>query len=185
VTGETNGGTIGGEGGLTAAGFAGFGRAIVVFCKIGGAIGSAPTASVLVGRVGFGREGCTGVALTLGARTTGLLVATTVGTGFNGAKAPGTGGSGVLLRTMTLVPGLVGLMAGKGLLGGVGSGADGGAICGSVDVFTVGTFVGSGAKGLTLRGALGRTAAAVAALEPLPGFPVGDVTGVVAKSGIC
>jgi hypothetical protein len=173
---------------LGCTGFTGFGRATVVFCRIGGAIGSAPDAMVLGGRVTtVGRGGWIGVLLTLGARTTGLLVATTVGTGFNGAKAPGTGGSGVLLRTITLVPGLVGRIEGRLVLGTLGRGADGGGgtICGKLEAGVAGTFVGSGANGLTLRGALGRTTAVVDVLEFLPGFPVGGVTGAVARSGIC
>ena len=101
-----------------------------MFCRIGGAMGKAPAAMVVVGRVTVGRAGWAIGVAGLGTRTLGLLVATAVGTGFNGAKAPGspgTGGSGVDLRMTTFGAVLVGATEGSGELLTLGSGADGGA----------------------------------------------------------
>lgn len=108
-------------------GLIGFGLGMVVFCRIGGAIGKAPAAMVVAGRLTVGRAGCAIGVAGLGTRTLGLLIATAVGTGFNGAKTPGTGGSGVELRITTLGALLVGATDGSVELLTVGNGADGGA----------------------------------------------------------
>ncbi len=107
-------------------GLTGFGLGIVVFCRIGGATGKAPAAMVVVGRLTVGRAGWAIGVAGLGTRTLGLLTDTAVGTGFNGAKTPGTGGSGVDLLMMTFGAVLVGATEGSVELLTVGSGADGG-----------------------------------------------------------
>lgn len=144
---------------MTGVGLIGFGLGTVVFCRIGGATGNAPAAIVVTGRVTviLGRAGCVAGVAGLGKRTLGLLVATAVGTGFRGAKTPGTGGSGVEFRITTLGAVLVGATEGSVGLLATGNGADGGVGAGGVGLNAFGTLVGSGANGLTLRGALGRT----------------------------
>ena len=157
-----------------------------MFCRIGGAIGNAPAAMVVTGRVTVGRAGRVAGVEVLGTRTLGLLVATAVGTGFSGAKTPGTGGSGVEFLITTLGALLVGATEGSVELLTVGSGADGGVGvgCCGLNGLAFGALVGNGANGLTLRGALGRTTCVVAVLAGLDGLPVGGVTGVVASRGI-
>ena len=158
-----------------------------MFCRIGGAIGNAPAAMVVTGRVTVGRAGRVAGVEVFGTRTLGLLVATAVGTGFSGAKTPGTGGSGVEFLITTLGALLVGATEGSVELLTVGNGADGGVGvgCCGLNGLAFGRLVGNGANGLTLRGALGRTTCVVAVLAGLVGLPVGGVTGVVARSGIC
>ena len=172
---------------MTGVGRIGFGLGMVVFCRIGGAIGSAPAAIVVTGRVTVGRGGWEAGVVVFGTRTLGLLVATAVGTGFSGAKTPGTNGSGAGFLMITLGAVLVGATEGSGELLTVGSGADGGVGvgCCGLNGLAFGALVGSGANGLTLRGALGRTTCVVAVLAGLEGLPVGGVTGVVASRGIC
>jgi hypothetical protein len=83
---------------------------------MGGATGSAPALMPPVAGAVVGRGGrVVGVVAGVGARTLGRLVATTFGTGLSGAKAPGTGGNGVLLRTTTLFAGRTGDTCGNGV----------------------------------------------------------------------